>query len=116
MDVVWMAKLQDLVFLRNSKGQSVVEYILLLAVLSSLTFGLLNNKNFKGLINGNKGLFVSLRHRMEYSYRYGRELNSDVNIEDAIAFRYQTNKHDTYFSPKENQSRFFSGGDPYGGD
>lgn len=110
-----MAKLQNLVFLRNSKGQSVVEYILLLAVLSSLAFGLFNNKKFKGLLNGNQGLFVSLRNRMEYSYRYGRELNSDVDVETAMAFRYQTNQHDLYFSPKENQSHFFSGGDPYGG-
>jgi hypothetical protein len=109
-----MAKLQNLVFLKNSQGQSVVEYILLLAVLSTLTFGLMNNKRFKGLIKGDRGLFVSLRHRMEYSYRYGRELNSDVDIEDAMSFKYQTNKHDTYYNEKENLSRFFSGQDPYG--
>jgi len=109
-----MAKLQNSVFLSNSKGQSAVEYILLLAVLSSLIVGVLNNKQFKNLVNGNEGLFVSLRNRMEYSYRYGRELNSDVDLDAAMDFNYQTNKHDTYFNSKENQSRFFSGLEAYG--
>lgn len=109
-----MAKLQNIVFLKNSKGQSVVEYILLLAVLSSIVFGVLNNKKFKELVNGNQGLFDSLRKRMEYSYRYGRQLDSEVNHDEAMEFSYQTNKHDTYFNKKENQSRFFSGLEPYG--
>ena len=113
-----MAKLQNTVFLRNSlrnsKGQSVVEYILLLAVISSIGFALYSNKRFKDFIKGDKGMFVALRHRMEYSYRYGRELDAEVNYSDAMNFKYQSNRHDTYFNVKENKSRFFSGAEPYG--
>lgn len=109
-----MAKLQNIVFLKNSKGQSVVEYILLLAVISSISFAFYRNKNFKDFMKGDKGLFVALRHSMEYSYRYGRELKADVDYDTSMNFKYQNNKHDTYYNSTENQSRFFSGLDPYG--
>ena len=109
-----MAKLQNIIFLKDSKGQSAVEYILLLAVLSSIGYAFYQNKNFKDFIKGEKGLFASLEKRMEYSYRYGRELDENVDLEEAMAFKYQTNKHDTYYDAKVNQSRFFSGLEPYG--
>lgn len=114
MDVVWMAKLQSSNFLGNSKGQSAVEYILLLAVIASISFAFYRNKNFKEFMKGDKGLFVALRHSMEYSYRYGRELGPNVDYDNAMSFKYQTNKHDTYYNPEENRSRFFSGLAPYG--
>lgn len=57
MDVVWMAKLQTPVLLKNKKGQSVVEYILLLAVLSSIGYSFYNNRAFKEFIRGDAGLF-----------------------------------------------------------
>ena len=109
-----MAKLQNLVFLKNSKGQSVVEYILLLVVLSSLGYTFYNNKRFKDFIRGDVGLFATIRKKMEYSYRYGRDLNADVDYDQAMDFRYLTNKHDTYYDPNGNQSRFFTGLAPYG--
>ena len=113
-----MAKLQSSVFLRsslgNSKGQSAVEYILLIAVIASISIAVLKNKKFTAFMNGNTGLFVTLKQGMEYSYRYGRELKDDVDFDEAMNFKYQTNKHDTFYNPKENKSRFFSGQDPYG--
>ncbi len=108
-----MAKLQNLVLLKNKKGQSVVEYILLLAVLSSLSFALYNSTRFKSFIKGDVGFFDSIRKRMEYSYRYGRELNADVEYDSAMEFSYGDNKHDTYYNKQENSSRFFAGQDAY---
>ena len=108
-----MAKLQNSDLLRNSKGQSVVEYILLLAVISSLTFALYNSRNFKEFIKGDVGFFDAIRKRMEYSYRYGRELDADVDYDQAMSFDYGSNKHDTYYNAKENSSRFFAGQDVY---
>lgn len=52
-----MAKLQTSVLLKNKKGQSVVEYILLLAVISSIGYSFYNNRAFKDFI---KGASVSL--------------------------------------------------------
>lgn len=113
MDVVWMAKLQISNILKTSAGQSVVEYILLLAVLSSLGVSLYNNKKFKDFVGGDKGFFLTLRKGIEYSYRYGRPFTVDVDSEDALNFNYQSNKHDSYFNPNESKSRFFSGTTAY---
>jgi len=109
-----MAKLQNIIFLRNAKGQSAVEYILLLAVLSSIGYSFYNTRRFKDFVGGRTGFFVALKKGMEYSYRYGRDLNVDVDYDAAMSFDYNTNKHDTYYNLKESQSRFFTGVEPYG--
>lgn len=109
-----MAKLQNSVFLRNKKGQSVVEYILLLAVLSSLGYAVYNNRRFKDFVGGNKGLFVAIRKGMEYSYRYGRPLNADADYDKGMEFEYTNNTHDTYYDSKTGASRFFTGATSYG--
>ena len=114
MDVVWMAKLQNPVLLKNKKGQSVVEYILLLAVISSIGYAFYNNRSFKDFIRGDVGLFANLRKRMEYSYRYGREMDASVDHDQAMNFKYNTNRHDTYFNAKTGSSHFFSGLEVYG--
>ncbi|MEA9354613.1 hypothetical protein SHI21_00255 [Bacteriovorax sp. PP10] len=109
-----MAKLQNPVLLRNKKGQSVVEYILLLVVITSIGYSFYNNRAFKNFIKGDVGLFANLRKRMEYSYRYGREMDANVDHDQAMSFQYQSNRHDTYFNAKTGQSHFFSGLEPYG--
>lgn len=107
-----MAKLQNINFLRNSKGQSAVEYILLIAVLSSVGYSFYNNKKFKDFVGGEKGLFVELRKGMEYSYRYGRPMNEDS--EEAMEFQYQSRNHDLYYNKEQGSTRFFTGLAPYG--
>lgn len=109
-----MAKLQNPVFLKNKKGQSVVEYILLLAVISTIGYSFYNNRSFKDFIRGDAGLFANLRKRMEYSYRYGREMDAQVDHDQAMNFKYNTNRHDTYFNSTTGNSHFFSGLEAYG--
>lgn len=109
-----MAKFQIYFFLKNRDGQSTVEYILLLAVLVSLSFVVLNNAAFKDFIAGNSGLFLTIRKGVEYSYRYGIPANSDTDFEGARDFDLQTNEHALYYNSKEGASRFFTGPDPYG--
>ncbi len=109
-----MAKLKIYFILKNQSGQSAVEYILLLAVLSALSFSVLNNAAFKDFMAGNSGLFLSIRKGMEYSYRYGVPVSPETNLDEARDFDLQSNKHDLYFNTKENASRFFSGTEPYG--
>lgn len=108
-----MAKLFSIEILRSNRGQSAVEYILLLAVISSLGYTFYNNKKFKDLIKGKDGMFATMKKGMSYSYRYGLELKSDTPFDEKRDFDYQTNKHDTYLNPNENKSRFFSGTGPY---
>jgi len=108
-----MAKLQNSL-LKNPYGQSAVEYILLLAVLSSIGYAFFNNPKFKSFFGSNSTYFTSLKQGMAYSYRYGRELKRDTDYESAMSFEYNTNQHDTYFDATTGKSRFFTGIEEYG--
>lgn len=111
MDVVRMAELFTFRVLRNNLGQSLVEYILLLAVITSFGYAFYNNKRFKNFIAGKDGLFASMQKGISYSYRYGLEYKQDPTIEfnERMDFDYQTNKHDTYYNNTKNSSHFFVG-------
>ena len=113
MDVVRMEKSFNLGILKNNIGQSAVEYILLLAVISSLSYTFYNNKKFKSFLAGKDGMFATMKKGISYSYRYGVEYSQDVagSYDEKMQFEYTTNAHDTYF--KEGNSRFFTGADAY---
>lgn len=108
-----MAKSINLKLLKSNSGQSLVEYVLLLAVISSLGYTFYNNKKFKAFMSGKDGMFATMKKGMSYSYRYGLEYTNDISYEEKMGFDYQSNKHDTYFNSKDNASRFFSGIEPY---
>lgn len=108
-----MAKLQNLL-LKSERGQSAVEYILLLAVISSISYAFFNNAKFKAFFGKNSGYFTSLRQGMSYSYRYGRELKGDTDFDTAMSFDYRSPQHDTYYDRRTNKSRFFTGVNEYG--
>lgn len=107
-----MAELKNSDFL-NSKGQSLVEYILLLAVISSIGFALFNSQKFKNFFGGT-GFFETFRHGIEYSYRYGREMKGPEDHERGMDFSYGSRAHDTYWNNSKGQSRFFTGTEDYG--
>lgn len=113
MDVVWVAKSKNS-YLLNSRGQSIVEYILLLAVLSALAFTVFNNARFKEFMAG-KGFLEGIRKGMEYSYRYGREMKAG-DYERGANFGYNSYAHDSYFNSEKNETRFFTGVTKYGAD
>ena len=114
MDVVWMAAFQSAHFLiENKKGQSLVEYVLLIAVITSIAFAFLHNRRFKDFMSGKNGYFATLREGMSYSYRYGREYSQDVDFDTAMNYNYGTNTHDTYLH-SATMTRFFSSKEPYG--
>lgn len=87
----------------------MVEYLMLIAVLTSLGYSFYNSKRFKDFIKGNDGMFATMKKGMSYSYRYGMSYTSETNFDEQSDFEYGTNKHDLYFNSKEGQSRFFSG-------
>ncbi len=53
---------------KNQKGQSVVEYILLLAVLTFITSIILRSQLFKNYMGQNSVFFSELRRQMVFSY------------------------------------------------
>lgn len=109
-----MAKFFKNQLLKSNKGQSVVEYILLMAVVASIGFAFYNNQRFKEFLGGQTGFFAAMRNGMAYSYRYGRDLKPEVDFNQAQSFNYQSRDHDTYFNKSTGKSRFFEGTTSYG--
>ncbi|MBC7539583.1 MAG: hypothetical protein H7281_12235 [Bacteriovorax sp.] len=108
-----MAKSFNLRLLRNNLGQTAVEYILLLAVISSLSYTFYNNKRFKSFLAGKDGMFAVMKRGISYSYRYGLDYKKEVSYEEKMDFDYTNNKHDTYYNAADNSSHFFSGTEAY---
>ena len=93
--------------IKNSLGQSTVEYILLLAVLVGIGVTIFKNPRFKNLLSGKDGFFLTMRKGMAYSYRYGRMPSTDAEYEAGMQFEYSTLKHDTYYNSSAGQTHFF---------
>ena len=108
-----MAKSFKIRLLKNNLGQSAVEYILLLAVISGLSFTFFHNKRFKDFLAGTDGFFSVLKKGISYSFRYGVELKKGVSFEDKMQFDYTSNAHDTYLNPANGTSHFFTGTEKY---
>lgn len=53
------------------KGQSTVEYVLLLGVIMTLTITILSSKPFQDFLGPESEFLTVLKNRMEYSYRHG---------------------------------------------
>ena len=114
MDVVRMAKSFSSRILKNNLGQTAVEYILLLAVITSLSYTFYNNKRFKDFLAGKDGMFATMKKGMSYSYRYGLEYKQDISFDTKMNFNYSDKSHDTYYNATENSSHFFTGLEAYG--
>jgi hypothetical protein len=109
MDVVWMDKFLLDKTVANTKGQSVIEYILLLSVIAGLGSAVMNNKKFKGFLSGKDGMFLTMKKGMAYSYRYGIEYNNGMVYD----FDYSSPKHPTYMNAEAGSSHFFTNGKKY---
>lgn len=88
--------------MKSEQGQTMVEYILLLAVAVGLVYTLMNSALFKRIF-GNKGTFGgALKASSEYNYRHGTPIGS---LPDVPRENRTPNTHPTYSDGSE--SRFF---------
>jgi hypothetical protein len=85
----------------DRKGQSVVEYILLLAVVVAIAMGVFRSRAFQDFFGKDSSFFTAIARSIEVNYRFG------LNIEDP-----KDNPHSGFFVSPDN-SRFFSGRDAY---
>ena len=83
----------------GNKGQSTVEYILLLVVIMSLASVVFKSRLFQEIFGQDSDFIAALITRMEYSYRHGR-MGEDHNL------NYQG--HPTFYNRNRNKSRFFT--------
>lgn len=86
-------------FLGNA-GQSVVEYILLLAVVMTIMITIMNSDYFKSLLGPESQVFEVMRQTMEYTYRHGRFGTKGVGEDN------YDGTHESYYDG--SNSRFFS--------
>ena len=88
--------------MRNERGQSTVEYILLFAVVVSLAFTVFNGLGFNRIFGADGEVATAYKNQLEFSYRHGF-LKKGNYVEP----NYANGNHETY------QNRFFSALDPY---
>lgn len=88
--------------MRNEKGQSTVEYILLFAVVTSIAYTIFSGLGFKKIFGPNGEVATSYRNQLEFSYRHGFTRNGGGGVPN-----YQSGNHESY------SGRFFSASDPY---
>lgn len=92
--------------LSNEKGQSLVEYIMLLAVVASLVSFVFKTDFWQSYF-GPEGKFEkAFRARMEYSYRHGMEGESFYSPPN-----YNSRNHDHYYNGAA--TRFYRPNEPY---
>ena len=88
--------------LGTERGQSTVEYILVLAVVVSLSLLVFRSNQFRGFLGENGTLTDIVKRQLEYSFRHGRPGETRFQRPN-----YGSGSHDSY------TGRFFIGKDPY---
>jgi hypothetical protein len=95
------------IILKNDKGQSSTEYIMLIGVVVVIVGSVFNSAGFKNLF-GSEGLFAkTYKEEVEFSYRHalgGREQFRTPN--------YRNSGHKSYKNGSE--TRFFGANEKYG--
>ena len=93
--------------MRTVKGQSTVEYILLLAVVMLFVLTVLRHPRFKEFMGEDSQFFAFLKNRFIYTYR----LTRDGTIPQQPYSYDNPMGHPSYAG--DGKSRFFSGKEPY---
>lgn len=87
----------------NERGQSTVEYLLLLVVITSFITIVLKSPAVKQWVGGDKSLYEAMARSIEFSFRYGH-----AGIDDDYSNNYSDPRLKTYSNEDGNASRFFA--------
>ena len=105
---------------RETKGQSTVEYVLLLSVVMLLILVVLRTPAFKNFLGKDSPFFRLLKYRFVYTYCYaGDGLISPISVSPPKkchepGYDYGTvTSHQSYSNTTTGESRFFSGKEKY---
>ncbi|MBF0359760.1 MAG: hypothetical protein HQK49_02060 [Oligoflexia bacterium] len=91
----------------NHKGQSVVEYIMLLMVVISLAIIVLRHPKFKEMLGANGTFYAGMRKNIEHGYKHGYSYNSKETDVDGNVSDIDNGEHWSYYSKVKQESRFF---------
>lgn len=99
----------------SNLGQSTVEYILLLLVVSSIAAVFFKSPLFQDMFGDDSGLFQSLASQIEFSYRHGYLGNEADRASDNFEYQSNSVEHKTYRSTQGSvPSHFFVPLEVYG--
>jgi len=84
-------------------GQSTVEYVLLLAVVASLVFTVINSARFKDLLGEGGGFAVRMKDEMEWNYRFGSQYYGDSA---AFNVNLSSRNHPGYYNQTKGTTHF----------
>ena len=104
--------------LRTDRGQSTVEYILLLVTVMFLVGLVMKSPLFADLLGDDSNFFRVLKNRMEYSYRYAHEPTGGVDPSGSgrdDGPLSDPKSHTSYAADDDNSSRFAGNTSPYPG-
>jgi hypothetical protein len=98
--------MDEISLIKSEKGQSVVEYILLLLVIVVLSNAVFKSDLFLDFVGPDSDFFQRLKVQTEYAYRHGvnHQIDDDSDYEGG---------HHTYINPQSGLTRFFTNIDAY---
>jgi hypothetical protein len=97
--------------MKNQKGQSTIEYVLVMGVALILVVNFVNSDKFKELMGGDSEIFKRYKNYLEYSYRH---THFSVQDEPTNNFNNYSGNHESYTIEDFNDTRFFIVRNPYG--
>ena len=84
------------------EGQSIIEYLMLMAVIVSLSAVIYRSSTFKNYMGDNSLFFRALRDRMQFSYQYALPGSGKVNSSYGQDHKsYVENGETRFFTPAE---------------
>jgi Flp pilus assembly pilin Flp len=102
----------ELNFKNDQRGQTVVEYILLLSVAASLFLTFYNSETFKKLFGTQGQLGQQIKAQAEFSYRHAYLRNRPAT--DIPMGIRDPGAHPSYADQANGGTRFFGPKSPYG--
>ena len=102
--------------MKNRRGQSTIEYLLLTAAVMFLVYSVYNSNLFRETFLGDGEMMALIKQKMELHYRHASgnisSLSESINNSTTKYDNYQGN-HESYFNKGTNESRFFISTQPY---
>ena len=95
---------------RDQLGQSTVEYVLLLAVVVSLVFTVINSARFKDLLGEGGGFALRMKDEMEWNYRFASQYYGDAS---AFNVNLGARNHPGYYNQRRGATHFIGPLRPY---
>lgn len=99
---------RNFIIIDSDKGQSTVEYILLLAVVMSLVYLVVNSERFKDLIGDDGAFAIKMKNESEWNYRFGNQ-----GKDGFTSLTYPNGTNPTYWNATDSSSHFVGPLKPY---